>query len=411
MTKKILIVGPSWVGDMVMAQALFITLHDQALKSGHPAPVIDVLAPAWSKPMLARMPQVRRAVEMPFKHGELNLAGRYRVGHRLRKERYDQVIVLPNSFKSALAALFVRARVRTGWRGEARGMLLNDLRILDEQALPLMVQRFVALGLPNGAALPQPLPRPRLVTDPASVAAAVAALHLPVSVGAGLPAKSPTSFEADPPAISNYAGFNRGQARSHRVEQLQADRPVLVICPGAEFGDAKQWPAEHYAAVSQQQIDAGWQVWILGSAKDSDIATAIRGLLTAAGQEHCHDLTGRTSLAQAIDLMSLAAAVISNDSGLMHVAAALARPIVALYGSTSADFTPPLADNVQLLAIDIDCRPCFERTCPLKHKRCLVDLSPQLALAALQQVLAQAGKTTDATDASAATATTGASGT
>lgn len=366
MTKKILIVGPSWVGDMVMAQALFITLQEQALKNGHPLPVIDVLAPAWSKPLLARMPQVRRAVEMPFKHGELNLAGRYRVGHRLRKERYDQVIVLPNSFKSALPALFVRARVRTGWRGEARGMLLNDMRILDEQALPLMVQRFVALGLPDGAALPQPLPRPRLVTDPASVAAAVEAL------------------------------------------QLQTDRPVLVICPGAEFGDAKQWPAEHYASVSQQQIDAGWQVWILGSAKDSDIATTIRGLLTAVGQEHCHDLTGRTSLAQAIDLMSLATAVVSNDSGLMHVAAALARPIVALYGSTSADFTPPLADNVQLLAIDIDCRPCFERTCPLKHKRCLVDLSPQLALAALQQVLVQAGTPTDATDA---TATTGATGT
>jgi heptosyltransferase-2 len=404
MTKKILIVGPSWVGDMVMAQALFITLHDQALKSGHPAPVIDVLAPAWSKPLLARMPQVRRAVEMPFKHGELNLAGRYRVGHRLRKERYDQVIVLPNSFKSALAALFVRARVRTGWRGEARGMLLNDMRILDEQALPLMVQRFVALGLPDGAALPQPLPRPRLVTDPASVAAAVAALHLSVCpVGA-----YPEGIK-DPPAISSDEGFNRGQARSHKGEQT--GRPVLVICPGAEFGDAKQWPAEHYAAVSQQQIDAGWQVWILGSAKDSDIATTIRGQLTAAGLEHCHDLTGRTSLAQAIDLMSLAAAVISNDSGLMHVAAALARPIVALYGSTSADFTPPLADNVQLLAVDIDCRPCFERTCPLKHKRCLVDLSPQRALAALQQVLAQAGTATAATDASDATATTGASGT
>jgi len=208
-------------------------------------------------------------------------------------------------------------------------------------------------------------------------------------------------------AIESRVTADRGQARSHGDEQLQTERPVLVICPGAEFGDAKQWPAEHYAAVSQQQIDAGWQVWILGSAKDSDIATTIRGLLNAAGQEHCHDLTGRTSLAQAIDLMSLAAAVISNDSGLMHVAAALARPIVALYGSTSADFTPPLADNVQLLAIDIDCRPCFERTCPLKHKRCLVDLAPQLALAALQQVLAQAGTTTDATSA---TETTDASG-
>ena len=218
----------------------------------------------------------------------------------------------------------------------------------------------------------------------------------------------------DPPAISSGAGFNRGQARSHTDEQLQMGQPVLVICPGAEFGDAKQWPAEHYSAVCQQQIDAGWQVWILGSAKDSEIATAIRGQLTAAGQAHCHDLTGRTSLAQAIDLMSLAAAVLSNDSGLMHVAAALGRPIVALYGSTSADFTPPLADNVQLLAINIDCRPCFERTCPLKHKRCLVDLSPQLALAALQQVLAQAGTSAEAANlvtAADATATTGASGT
>lgn len=403
MTKKILIVGPSWVGDMVMAQALFITLQEEALKNGHPAPIIDVLAPAWSRPLLVRMPQVRRAIEMPFQHGELNLAGRYRVGHRLRKERYDQVIVLPNSFKSALPALFVRARVRTGWRGEARGMLLNDMRILDEQALPLMVQRFVALSLPRGlpasAPLPHPLPRPRLVTDPVSVAAAVEALQLPISVGAGLP------------AIESRVIADRGQARSHRGEQLQAGRPVLVICPGAEFGDAKQWPAEHYASVCQHQIDAGWQVWILGSAKDSEIATAIRGQLTAAGQEHCHDLTGRTSLAQAIDLMSLAAAVLSNDSGLMHVAAALERPIVALYGSTSADFTPPLADNVQLLAIDIDCRPCFERTCPLKHKRCLVDLSPQLALAALQQVLAHAGTSTDATDTTDAIDTTGASGT
>ena len=402
MTKKILIVGPSWVGDMVMAQALFIALHEQALKNGHAAPVIDVLAPAWSRPLLVRMPQVRRAIEMPFQHGELNLAGRYRVGHRLRKERYDQVIVLPNSFKSALPALFVRARVRTGWRGEARGMLLNDMRILDEQALPLMVQRFVALGLPDGADLPHPLPRPRLVTDPDSVAAAVAALHLPL-VGA-----YPEGIK-DPPAIESRVTADRGQARSHRDEQT--GRPVLVICPGAEFGDAKQWPAEHYAAVCQQQIDEGWQVWVLGSAKDSEIATSIRGRLTAVGQEHCHDLTGRTSLAQAIDLMSLAAAVLSNDSGLMHVAAALGRPIVALYGSTSADFTPPLADNVQLLAIDIDCRPCFERTCPLKHKRCLVDLPPQLALAALQQVLAQAGTSAEATNAVDATATIGASGT
>ncbi|OGT74166.1 MAG: lipopolysaccharide heptosyltransferase II [Gammaproteobacteria bacterium RIFCSPLOWO2_02_FULL_57_10] len=350
-SKKILIVGPSWVGDMVMAQALFITLQAQAAAAGGTA-IIDVLAPAWSRPLLVRMPQVRHAIDLPFAHGELNLAGRYRLGHSLRKERYDQVIVLPNSFKSALLTLFTRSRKRTGWRGEARGILLNDVRQLDPQALPLMVQRFVALGLPEGASLPDPLPRPQLITDPASVALALADL------------------------------------------QLQTTRPVLVICPGAEFGDAKQWPAEHFASLSARKIEDGWQVWILGSAKDNHVATTIKDLLSTVARAECQDLTGRTSLAQAIDLMSLARAVVSNDSGLMHVAAALARPIVALYGSTSADFTPPLADNVQLLATDIGCRPCFERTCPLQHKRCLVDLSPQLALGALEAVLNRAGSPT-----------------
>jgi heptosyltransferase-2 len=347
MSRRILIVGPSWVGDMVMAQALFISLQQDARAAGTEL-AIDVLAPAWSRPLLERMPQVRRAIDLPFQHGELNLAGRYRLGHSLRKQGYEQVIVLPNSFKSALLTLFVRAARRTGWRGEARGLLLNDVRDLDRQALPLMVQRFVALGRAAGAPLPEPLPRPQLVTRAQDVAAALHALG------------------------------------------LSQERPVLVICPGAEFGDAKQWPAEHYAAVCAQRIAAGWQVWTLGSAKDAAVAAHIRALLPDAAQAHWHDLTGRTSLAQAIDVMALATAVLSNDSGLMHIAAALGRPIVALYGSTSADFTPPLADNVQLLAIDLACRPCFKRTCPLQHKRCLVDLSPTQALSALEQVVAAA---------------------
>lgn len=346
MTRQVLIVGPSWVGDMVMAQALFIALHKDATAVGERVE-IDVLAPAWSRPLLERMPEVRRAIDMPFRHGELNLRGRYRLGHSLRKVGYEQVIVLPNSFKSALPALFVRARRRTGWRGEARGILFNDVRNLDKAALPLMVQRFVALARAADAPLPEPIPRPRLLTQPVNVADAVNALGLTL------------------------------------------ERPVLVICPGAEFGDAKQWPAEHYAAVVADRIVAGWQAWILGSAKDSAVAARIQQELDENAKAHCHDLTGRTSLAQAIDLMSQARAVVSNDSGLMHVAAALGRPIVALYGSTSADFTPPLADQVQLLAMDIDCRPCFKRTCPLGHKRCLVDLNPRLALDALERVLPQ----------------------
>jgi len=214
---------------MVMAQALFISLQADASEQGQSL-LIDVLAPAWSRPLLERMPEVRSAIDLPFQHGELNLAGRFRLGSSLRKEGYDQVIVLPNSLKSALVPLFARVPQRTGWRGEARGLLLNDVRDLDKEAMPLMVQRFVALGRADGEALPSPLPRPRLVTAAQSVEGAVQAL------------------------------------------QLRVNRPVLAICPGAEFGDAKQWPAQHYASVSAQLIDKGWQVWIMGSQKDNDVA-------------------------------------------------------------------------------------------------------------------------------------------
>jgi heptosyltransferase-2 len=342
-TKKILIVGPSWVGDMVMAQALFITLQEDA-KAQELSLSIDVLAPAWSRPLLERMPQINEAIDLPFAHGELNLRGRYRLGLALRRKGYDEVILLPNSLKSALVPMFAKIPKRTGWRGEARGLILNDMRRLDPALLPLMVQRFIALARPDGAALPEVLPKPALVTEQASVEQAMLAMS------------------------------------------LDDRRPILAICPGAEFGDAKQWPAAHYASLSAEKINQGWQVWILGSVKDNAVALEIQGLLGADQREHCKALTGRTSLAQAIDLMSAASAVVSNDSGLMHVAAALGKPIVALYGSTSADFTPPLADQVQLLSIDIDCRPCFKRTCPLGHKRCLVDLSPALALEALEKI-------------------------
>lgn len=344
MTRKILIVGPSWVGDMVMAQALFMSLQADAQTLGQSLS-IDVLAPVWSRPLLERMPEINMAIGLPFAHGELNLRGRYRLGHSLRKEGYEQVIVLPNSLKSALLPLFARVPLRTGWRGEARGLLLNDVRDLDKEALPLMVQRFVALGRADGESLPSPLPRPHLVTAAASVEKAVQAMD------------------------------------------LQVEQPLLAICPGAEFGDSKQWPAQHYAAISSQMIAKGWQVWIMGSQNDSDVASHILRELGASERRDCHDLTGRTTLAQAIDLMSLAKVVVSNDSGLMHVAAALGRPVVALYGSSSADFTPPLTDQVQLLSIDIDCRPCFKRVCPLGHKRCLVDLRPELVLAAMTQLV------------------------
>ena len=364
-SRKILIVGPSWVGDMVMAQSLFI-----ALQRAQPTAIIDVLAPGWSRPLLARMPQVRKAIELPIKHRELALRKRYDLGVALRHEQYDQAILLPNSFKSALIPLFAKIPLRTGWRGEMRGALLNDCRLLDKASLPLMVQRFVALALPAGAALkPEDCPRPELYSDQDAVQ----------------------------------------QTLQQMGVESSPSTQRLVLCPGAEFGDSKQWPASHFAELANKALSAGWQVVIVGSANDAGISSAIEQQAQAqaqapksaqtlksgqasphtSGQHSWFNLTGRTSLAQVIDVIASATAVVSNDSGLMHIAAALQRPLLALYGSTSADFTPPLAERVKLLASDIECRPCFQRSCPLGHKRCLTELSADMAWSGVQEVLAQ----------------------
>ncbi|HEX2796574.1 MAG TPA: lipopolysaccharide heptosyltransferase II [Immundisolibacter sp.] len=331
-----LVVGPSWVGDMVMIEPLLALL-----KQRRPAPAIDVLAPAWSRPLLARMPQLRRAIDLPIGHGALALGERWRLGRSLRGQ-YRQAIVLPGSWKSALIPFFARIRTRTGFVRELRYGVLNDARRLDKRALPMTVQRFAALGLDPGAPLPTDL-RPRLQCDPAAVAGTLAALGL--------------------------------DGRAGRA---------LVLCVGAEYGPAKRWPAQHFAAVARHYRAQGWQVWLLGSAKDAPAAAAVN----AAADDGCVDLAGRTNLGQACDLIAAADLVVSNDSGLMHVAAALGRPLVAVYGSSAPGFTPPLSDRARVLSLGLPCSPCFERECPLGHLRCLNDLAPAQVLAAAAQLLA-----------------------
>lgn len=337
---NILIIGPSWVGDMVMAQTLFT-----CLKQRHPDCQIDVLAPDWSRPILERMPEVRNALSFPLGHGVLELATRRKIGKSLAGQ-YDQAILLPNSLKSALVPFFAGIPKRTGWKGEMRYGLLNDVRNLDKQRLPLMIERFMALAYEPDAALPKPYPQPRLVIDNASREAALAKFG------------------------------------------LSLDRPVLALCPGAEFGEAKRWPAEHYAKVAELKIRAGWQVWLFGSKNDHPGCEEIRARLIPGLREESVNLAGETSLAEAIDLLSAASAVVSNDSGLMHVAAALNRPLVAVYGSTSPQFTPPLADQVEIVRLGLECSPCFERTCRFGHYDCLRELKPRPVIEALQRLVA-----------------------
>jgi heptosyltransferase-2 len=337
---KFLIIGPSWVGDMVMAQALFISLRQQ-----HPDCLIDVLAPHWCKDLLQRMPEVRQALILDIGHGEFGLGKRWALGRQLAGNRYDQAIVLPNSFKSALIPLFARIPVRTGWRGEVRGILLNDCRKLDKTQYPLMVERFVALAWPPGQPLPKPLQRPALK-------------------------------------------INNGDTATLRSQlQLHDTRPILVLCPGAEFGPSKQWPEASFAQVASHYIDAGFQTWIMGSAKDRETANKLLANLDEQHVNACKNLCGLTTLGAAIDLMAEATAVVSNDSGLMHVAAALGLPLVVVYGSTSAAFTPPLANKVRTLSLQLSCSPCFKRTCPLGHHNCMKQLHPNQVIGALAELL------------------------
>ena len=323
---KILVVAPSWIGDAMLAQPLLVRL-----KQRHPDARIDLLAPPWTAALFRQMPEVHAVFANPFPHGELKLGARYRLGKQLRDARYDQAIILPNSFKSALIPFYARIPLRTGFVGEMRYGLLNDARKLNKAELPLMVERFAQLAEAPGELIQRPLPQPTL------------------SVG-----------EEQRRKVLNKLGL------------IQTQQPIAIFCPGAEYGPAKRWPVSYFAELAQQIHAQGYAVWLVGSAKDKSVGEEIVTL----SQGVCRNLCGATDLADAIVLLSCADIVVSNDSGLMHLAAALNRPMLALYGSSSPAFTPPLSARAQVLKLDLPCSPCFQRECPLGHFNCMVQLTP-----------------------------------
>jgi heptosyltransferase-2 len=328
MAERILIVAPSWVGDAILSEPLVAVLREPLEE-----PMVDVLAAPWCAPVYARMRGVARMIDSPFDHGELGLVRRRALARELKSNGYTRAFILPHSFKSALVPWLARIPRRIGYAGEARSPLLTDARRLDRNAMPRLVDRFVALAVPEGQLVPTP-PAPVLVPNTANANEAMRALG------------------------------------------LATRRPIAILCPGAEFGPAKRWPTEHFVLLARRLLDAGYAVWLLGSANDQPAAAPIASAVPAA-----RDLTGRTDLGTAIDLLSLATIVVSNDSGLMHAAAAVARPLVALFGSSSPLYTPPLSPMARVAKIDIECSPCFKRECPLGHFRCMRELSPELVYA------------------------------
>ena len=303
-----------------MAQPLLARLREKL-----PGAEIDVVAPPWVAPVARRMPEVREVIEAPFEHGRLQLARRWRLGRSLAARRYDQAIVLPNTWKSALVPFFADVPLRSGYVGESRYGLLNLL--YRKKAGAAMPEHYAALSESPGKAPPAPLPATRLLAS------------------------------------------SHEQRRAQ--EKFGVAPPYAVLCPGAEYGPAKRWP--HFASLSSS---INIPVVLLGSPGDRTAAEGIAG----------KNLVGNTTLDEAIALIAGAAYVVTNDSGLMHVAAALGRPQVALFGSSSPLHTPPLSGAARVLWLRLECSPCFARECPLGHFRCMRELTVDKALAEIQNL-------------------------
>ena len=342
-----LIIGPAWVGDMVMAQVLFKYLRQLSSQL-----TIDVVAPPWSIPLLERMPEVSRALLLEVQHGKLNLRKRWQLAKSLGTQTkhkqttsYDVALVLPNSLKAALLPWFAGIKHRIGWRGELRYGLLNDLRYLDKTRYPRTVDRFVALAREANAPPAETLPNPSLTVSQAN------------------------------------------QQRLIKHFQLNTQQPIIALCPGAQYSHTKQWPIEYYAKVASAMVEKGWQVWIFGTARELPLAQHLQDLLPAKNKSGCHIMCGKLALLDTLDLLALSQMVLSNDSGLMHIAAALDKAVAVIYGSTSPTMTPPLCQHARELFVELDCRPCMKRQCRFGHLKCLWELHPEGVINALEQLM------------------------
>tara|TARA_B100000482_G_scaffold147615_1_gene109694 strand:+ start:767 stop:1786 length:1020 start_codon:yes stop_codon:yes gene_type:complete len=295
---KFLIVGPSWVGDAVMAQTLYKLIKESNVNSK-----IEVLSPNWSIPILERMEEVSRSIISPFNHGELRIKSRFDFGKELREEGYERAIIMTNSLKSSLIPFFAKIPVRTGWLGEMRFGLINDLRSKDKSNYPLMIEQFAKLSINPIKDLNKSLPYPSLTIDSDNLKEQLIKL------------------------------------------EIDSEKPSIAICPGAEFGPAKRWPSNYYAEVCNEYLSRSWNILVFGSKNDEKIGNNIQKGIDKDLSDQFFNLIGKTSLIDVIDLLSHCKKVVTNDSGLMHIAAAVDTPLVAVYGPSSPQFTPPLIDN------------------------------------------------------------------
>ena len=336
---RILIISPNWIGDAVIAQPLL-----RLLKERYPQRPIDVLAPAWVAPVWRAVAEVDEVLVTPFKHGTLQLRERWKFAGRLRQRGYAEAYVLPNTLKFALIPWLAGIPRRIGYLGEMRYGLLNVIHRVAPAFPRPMVSFYAALADAPATQAPAPpaLPRPRLTVA------------------------SQRSDEA------------------MKQLEMKSGGPLLVFAPGAEFGPAKRWPASHFAELAQtvRQTYPESQIVLLGSGKDREACDEIMAIVPWA-----QNFAGVTTLDQAIAVIAKADAVVSNDSGLMNIASALNRPVVAVYGPTDMHNTPPFSEMAEAVSLHLACSPCHQRVCPLGHHDCMNKLSVDMVWQPLQIML------------------------
>ena len=291
---------------------------------------------------LERMPEVCKKIVSPFSHGETKLLERYRLGQGLKKENYDRAIILTNSLKSSLIPYFARIGIRTGWLGEFRYGLINDIRSSKKLKKSLMVEKFAALSLCEENYSIENLTFPELEIN-----------------------------------FDNQRNF---------LEEFSIDysKNTMAICPGAEFGPSKRWPAEYYAEIAKFYVNEGWNVLCIGSKNDEDIGMGIGSLNNLRSNESFINLTGKTSLQDAIDILAFTEKVVTNDSGLMHIAAAVKTPLVALYGPSSPEYTPPLISKKKILRKTQGYEKVRYGSNEKGYHQSLLDIKPEEVLDALE---------------------------
>lgn len=338
--ERTLIISPNWIGDAVMAQPLL-----QLLSKKHPSRPIDVLAPPSVAPVWRAMKEVDNVLVTPFRHGALQLRERWNYAQVLRARGYADAYVLPNTLKYALIPWLAGIPHRVGYKGEMRYGLLNQLHY-DDQPPRAMVPFYAALADAPRDRLRANLPRPVLTVS------------------------------------DEQADVARG------VHGIALDKPLVVFAPGAEFGSAKRWPAGHFARLAREIVteNPGTQVALLGSPKDKDVCDEIVAL-ALADSVRVVNLAGATKLDEAIAIIASADAVVSNDSGLLHVASALNRPVLAIYGPTDPDHAPPFSDMAKSMSLRIECAPCRQRECPLGHHACMQKLTTDMVWRELRKMV------------------------